>query len=39
MTLHELRDGQYAALARISDETAERIRMLGGYPLECRRFR
>jgi len=33
MTLHKLWDEQYTALATISDETAERIRMLGGFPL------
>jgi starvation-inducible DNA-binding protein len=33
MTLHELWDEQYETLNLYADETAERIRMLGGYPL------
>ena len=33
MTLHKLWDEQYVALTDYVDETAERIRMLGGYPL------
>jgi starvation-inducible DNA-binding protein len=33
MTLHKLWDVQYEALTAYVDETAERIRMLGGYPL------
>jgi starvation-inducible DNA-binding protein len=33
MTLHKLWDEQYEALSEEADEIAERIRMLGGYPL------
>ncbi len=33
MTLHKLWDEQYETLTTYVDETAERIRMLGGYPL------
>ena len=33
MTLHKLLDEQYETLATYADETAERIRMLGGYPI------
>lgn len=33
LTLHKLWDEQYAALSISTDEIAERIRMLGGYPL------
>ncbi|CAN5924297.1 Dps family protein [soil metagenome] len=33
MTLHKLWDEQYTAIAELADEIAERIRMLGGFPL------
>ena len=33
MTLHKLWDEQYTAIANLADETAERIRMLGGFPI------
>jgi len=33
MTLHKLWDEQYEALTDYVDEIAERIRMLGGYPI------
>lgn len=33
MTLHKLWDQQYETLTEEADEIAERIRMLGGYPL------
>ncbi len=33
MTLHKLLDEQYATLSIYADEIAERIRMLGGYPI------
>lgn len=33
MTLHKLWDDQYEALSEYADEIAERIRMLGGYPI------
>jgi starvation-inducible DNA-binding protein len=33
MTLHKLWDDQYETLTEYADEIAERIRMLGGYPI------
>ena len=33
MTLHKLWDEQYTAIANLADEAAERIRMLGGFPI------
>ncbi len=33
MTLHKLWDEQYETLAEYADETAERIRSLGGFPI------
>ena len=33
MTLHKLWDDQYETLTDYADEIAERIRMLGGYPI------
>jgi starvation-inducible DNA-binding protein len=33
MTLHKLWDQQYETLSEEADEIAERVRMLGGYPL------
>lgn len=33
MTLHKLWDEQYETLTTYADEIAERIRMLGGYPI------
>lgn len=33
MTLHELFDEQYTTLGEYADDIAERVRMLGGFPL------